>query len=381
MDAAPKKRKNSRRRNGEGSTYRHKNGWRTKLTRGTQTVTAMGRSEQESRRLAKEKLAKLPLPDDSLMTESVNMLFGEYMFNWLTKKHVKEITNTTYRRYESLARRHIIPALGHLKIREINKNHINALMESMDDRGQSPRSRQQARALLSAAFKRALQDDLISANPVTRSRGVKVDSPEIHPLSKSEVLQLLRLTLDPYMQARVRIAVLFGLRQGEALGLQWKDVDLEKGQIFVWQQLQKVNGVYVWVKLKSKFSVRTLDLDPMTISALRAHKSFQNANRLGMGELWQDNDLVFPGAKGQQMNSHTDFTHWQKALASAGLPVKRLHDARHTAATLLYDAGMDIETIRRFMGHASVLLTSRTYVHHSSRQMKGTADAIAAFGM
>jgi hypothetical protein len=95
MDAAPKKRKNSRRRNGEGSTYRHKNGWRTKLTRGTQTVTAMGRSEQESRRLAKEKLAKLPLPDDSLMTESVNMLFGEYMFNWLTKKHVFQPNSTS----------------------------------------------------------------------------------------------------------------------------------------------------------------------------------------------------------------------------------------------------------------------------------------------
>lgn len=381
MDTAPKKRKNSRRRNGEGSTYRYKNGWRTKLTRGNQTVTAMGRSEQESRRLAKEKMAKLPLPDNSLVADSTNLLFGEYMINWLTKKHVKNITNTTYRRYESLTRRHIVPALGHIKIREISKNHVNAFIENMDEQGQSPRSCQQARALLSAAFKRALQDDLVSSNPVTRSRGVKVDSPQIHPLSKDEVLQLLRLTVDVYMQARVRIAVLFGLRQGEALGLQWKDVDLENGQIFIWQQLQKVNGVYVWVKLKSKFSVRTLDLDPMTVIALRAHKSAQNAQRLSMGELWQDNDLVFPGSKGQPLNSHTDFTHWQKALAIAGLPVKRLHDARHTAATLLYDAGMDIETIRRFMGHASVLLTSRTYVHHSSRQMKGTADAISALGL
>ena len=193
-------------------------------------------------------------------------------------------------------------------------------------------------------------------------------------------MTLLDQTVDTYMQARIRIAVLYGLRQGEALGLQWKDVDLDKGQLFIWQQLQKVNGLYVWVKLKSKFSVRTLDLDPETVTALRAHKSSQNLQRLSMGESWQDNDLVFPGAKGQPLNSHTDFTHWQKALASAGLPIKRLHDARHTAATLLYDAGMDIETIRRFMGHASVLLTSRTYVHHSSRQMKGTAEAIKAMG-
>ena len=340
----------------------------------------MGRSEQESRRNAKEKLAKLPLLDDSLVVDSENLLFGEFMVAWLTKKHVKNITDTTYRRYESLTRHHVLPALGHMKLRSITKNHINAFIEKMDESGQSARSCQQTRALLSAAFKRAVQDDLVAVNPVTHSRPVKVDTPQIHPLTCEEVKHLLSVTQDTYMQARTRIAVLYGMRQGEALGLKWNDVDLDKGEIFVWQQVQKVNGVYVFVKLKSKYSVRTLELDPATILALRAHKVAQNAQRLALGEEWQDFDLVFPGLKGQPQNSHTDFAHWQKALATAGLPMKRLHDARHTAATMLYDQGMDIETIRRFLGHASVLLTSRTYVHHSSRQMKGTAEAIKAMG-
>ena len=380
MEQTVKPRKTTRRRNGAGTTYRHKNGWRTKITRGSQTVTAMGRSEQESRRLAKEKLAKLPLMDNSLVIDSDNLLFGEFITAWLTKKHVKNITDTTYRRYESLTRLHILPELGQIKLRSITKNHINNFIEKMDERGQSARSCQQTRALLSAAFKRAVQDDLVSINPVTNSRPVKVDTPQIHPLNLDEIKRLLEVTKDAYMQARTRIAVLYGLRQGEALGLQWKDVDLDKGEIFVWQQVQKVNGLYVFVKLKSKYSIRTLDLDSATVMALRAHRSAQNEQRLVLGGEWQDMDLVFPGLKGQPQNSHTDFSHWQKALANAGLPMKRLHDARHTAATLLYDQGMDIETIRRFLGHASVLLTSRTYVHHSSRQMKGTADAIKAMG-
>lgn len=380
MELVTKPRKTTRRRNGDGTTYRHKNGWRTKITRGNQTVTAMGRSEQESRRKAKEKLAKLPVLDNSLVAESANLLFGEFITAWLTKKHSKNITDTTYRRYESLTRHHILPALGHMKIRAITKNHINTFIEKMDEEGQSPRSCQQARALLSAALKRAVQDDLVSVNPVTHSRPVKVDTPQIHPLTCDEVKHLLEVTRDTYMQARTRIAVLYGMRQGEALGLQWNDVDLDKGEIFVWQQVQKVKGVYVFVKLKSKYSVRTLELDNATIAALRAHKVEQNAQRLALGEEWQDFDLVFPGLKGQPQNSHTDFAHWQKALATAGLPMKRLHDARHTAATMLYDQGLDIETIRRFLGHASVLLTSRTYVHHSSRQMKGTAEAIKAMG-
>jgi integrase len=253
-------------------------------------------------------------------------------------------------------------------------------MELMNANGQSARSCQQARALLSAAFKRAVQDDLIGENPVKRSRSVKNDGTEIHPLSLEEVKALLEATDDIELQARVRMAVLYGLRQGEALGLQWKNVDLEKGTIFIWQQLQKVDKSYVFVKLKSKSSVRTLELDSETLASLKAHKASQNSKRLLMGSDWQDFDLVFPGLKGQPMNSHTDFNKWQKALAAANLPTKRLHDARHTCATLLYDQGMDIETIRRFLGHASVLLTSRTYVHHSARQMRGAASALSSLG-
>jgi len=370
-----------KRRNGDGTTYKYKGGYRTVITRkGFKPITAMGRTEQESRRKAKEKLAQLPSLDSSLVKDSESLLFGEFITAWLTNKHAKNIADTTYRRYESLTRLHILPALGHMKIRNISKNHVNAFIEKMDEEGQSARSCQQTRALLSAAFKRAVQDDLISLNPVTHSRPVKVDSPQIHPLSVEEAKHLLEVTQDAYMQARTRIAVLYGMRQGEALGLQWKDVNLDSGEVFVWQQIQKVKGSYVFVKLKSKYSVRTLELDSATINALRAHKAAQNTQRLKVGDEWQDFDLVFPGTKGQPQNSHTDYFRWQKALAAAGLPEKRLHDARHTAATMLYDQGLDIETIRRFLGHASVLLTSRTYVHHSSRQMKGTAEAIKTMG-
>ena len=159
----------------------------------------MGRSEQESRRLAKEKLAKLPILNNSLVIDSKNLLFGEFMTAWLTKKHVKNITDTTYRRYESLTRLHILLELGHLKLRSITKNLINSFIEKMDEMGQSARSCQQTRALLSAGFKRAVQDDLVTVNSVTNSRPVKVDTPQIHPLSLDEVKHLLKVTKDAYM--------------------------------------------------------------------------------------------------------------------------------------------------------------------------------------
>jgi integrase len=166
------------------------------------------------------------------------------------------------------------------------------------------------------------------------------------------------------------------MRQGEALGLQWKDVDFNKKTVFIWQQIQKIEGAYEFVKLKSDDSIRTLEIDDETLAALKAHKIQQNMDRLAKGDQWEDQDLVFTTTIGKPIDCKTDYRQWHRALANAGLPKKRLHDARHTAATILFDQGLDIEVIRRFMGHSSVLLTSKTYVHHSARQLKGAADLI-----
>ena len=369
-------RKKSRRRNGDGNTYRHKNGWRTVISHKGHTVTAMGRSEQESRRLAKEKIKALPIYDGSFVPAAAKLTTGEFLTNWITKKHKTSIAATTYRRYASLINIHIIPALGTIKLQAVTKNHVNALMLQMREKGQSARSQQQARAVLSAAFESAMEDDLVASNPVAKSRTISLDSAQIHPLSLTEVQTLLAKTTGVQMQARVRMAVLYAMRQGEALGLQWKDVDFNKKTVFIWQQVQKIEGVYEFVKLKSEDSSRTLEIDNETLAALKAHKVQQNMDRLSMGDQWEDHDLVFTTSTGKPIDCKTDYRQWHRALANAGLPIKRLHDARHTAATLLFDQGLDIEVIRRFMGHSSVLLTSKTYVHHSARQLKGAADLI-----
>jgi integrase len=369
-------RKKSRRRNGDGNTYRHKNGWRTVISHKGHTVTAMGRSEQESRRLAKEKIKALPIYDGSLVPAAAKLTTGEYLTNWINMKHKTSIAATTYRRYASLINVHIIPALGSIKLQAITKNHINALMLQMREKGQSARSQQQARAVLSAAFESAMEDDLVVSNPVLKSRTITLDTTQIQPLSLTEVQILLSKTSELQMQARVRLAVLYALRQGEALGLQWKDVDFNKKTVFIWQQNQKIEGTYQFVKLKSEDSIRTLEIDEETLAALKAHKVQQNLDRLAMGNKWKDHDLVFSTSIGKPIDSKTDYRKWHRALSNAKLPLKRLHDARHTAATLLFDQGLDIEVIRRFMGHSSVLLTSKTYVHHSARQLRGAADLI-----
>ena len=273
-------RKKSRRRNGDGNTYRYKNGWRTVISHKGHTVTAMGRSEQESRRLAKEKIKALPIYDGSLVPAAAKLTTGEFLTNWVTKKHKSSIAATTYRRYASLINIHIIPALGAIKLQSITKNHVNALILQMRENGQSARSQQQARAVLSAAFESAMEDDLVATNPVVNSLTITLETSQIHPFTLTEVRTLLSKTTGVQMQARVRMAILYAMRQGEALGLQWKDVDFTKKTVFIWQQIQKIEGTYQFVKLKSEDSIRTLEIDDETLAALKAHKVKQNMDRL-----------------------------------------------------------------------------------------------------
>jgi integrase len=102
----------------------------------------------------------------------------------------------------------------------------------------------------------------------------------------------------------------------------------------------------------------------------------QNTARLAMGEKWQEWDLVFPAKDGSPLHPKVDYKAWQDSLKACGIAKHRLHDARHTAATFLFDKGLDVELIRRFLGNSSVELTAKTYVHHSKSQLSKTAEII-----
>ena len=361
-------------RNGEGNTYRFRNGFRTVIESKGRVVTATGRTSSESKNNAKAKLKSLP-NTEGMKKEAKNLYLGDFISTWLDDEHKRQIAHSTYIRYRSLLTTHILPALGKRKIQEISKTEINSLINLMERKGLSARSQQQTRALLSVALNHAVKEELIVFNPVLKSNSIRQNRQEIHPLNLSEAKLLVREHEGTVMEARLRIALFYGLRQGEALGLQWKDIDFQTSQIQINKQLQSVEGKKVFVELKSKSSKRTLELDSVTLDSLQRHKL---AQMTGHPHGWNPLDLVFPSEAGEPKDDRVDSRQWHRALAFCTVEDRRLHDARHTAATILYDQGADIEVIRRFLGNASVELTSKTYVHHSSRALKGAAKLIGS---
>jgi integrase len=367
--------KHGRSKNHTGHTYELNGRYRTVIRYKGRTVTAMGDTKTESNRAAQQKLKALPEAIHLLDADAAKIKLNEFLPAWLENKHKNKVAYTTYKRYVGLMNKWILPSLGRMKLQEINKKHINRLMDSMEGKV-GPRSRQQARALLSATFAAALRIDYVLENPVLKSDEVEYKKNEVNPLKLTEVLAILNYSLGTSANPRWRLACFYGLRQGEALGLRWSNIDFENKTIKICEKMQTIDGIRVHVPLKSKSSNRALELDDATIESLKIHRKLQAERRLALGPDWVDMDLVFPAANGKPLNPKVDFNNWRAILKECGIPQHRLHDARHTAATILYDNGMEIELIRRFLGNASVELTSGTYVHHSSRQLRGAADLI-----
>lgn len=160
------------------------------------------------------------------------------------------------------------------------------------------------------------------------------------------------------------MALAVGLRQSEAPGLQWSDVDLEVGTLSVRRGLHRVAGKgLVYEEPKSDRSRRTLALPSQLVESLKAHRAAQLEERLSAGSLWQDHDLVFAQVTGQPIDRHADWQAWKTLLRKAEVREVRLHDGRHTAATLLLSSGVHPRVVMELLGHSQMRTTTDTYSH------------------
>ena len=369
--------KMTRKANGQGHTYKVGNSYRTAIRKGDHVVTATGSTAQESRKRAKAKLESLPnLAGRSNGLPKSKLQLREFLSNWLEEEHKHHIAHSTFKRYQSLAKFHIYPIIGSIELRKLTANHINSMITVMREGGQSPRSQQQARALLSVALQEAERKDYIVINPVKKVRNPQLKRIEVDPLALADVKRLLITYEGTYMCARLHTALICGLRQGEALGLTWDDADLENRTLNIRKQIQIIDGIQVFTGLKTDKSRRLIALTDETVAALKAHRSLIERLKLrGVGN-WLENNLVFPNELGGFRSPTVDYSEWKKALKLCGIAPKRLHDARHTAATLMYSQGIGIETISRALGHSTSAITSKLYVHNSVEPQKKAAEVM-----
>ena len=367
----------ARRANGNGHTYKVGNSYRTVIRKNGYVITAMASNPQESRKKAKEKLAAQPnLGNSENQGEARKLKLGAFLTQWLIDEHQQTIAHSTFKRYRSLTNHHINPCIGDIELQKVTPQHIYRTLRVMKDGGQGVRSMQQARAVLSVALASAEDKGFIGSNPVKKVKNPSGSQSTFTPLTIEEVRRLLETFSGTYMSARLHIALICGLRQGESLGLRWQDVDFEKGMLHLKTQIQMVDKKPTFASLKTSRSTRSVALTEETVQALLLHKELVQRMREQAAGLWEEWDLVFPRVIGSPRSATVDSDEWHRCLSLCGVPRRRLHDARHTAATLMYSQGIGIETISRALGHSSSAITSRLYVHSAEEPLRVAAEKL-----
>jgi integrase len=245
--------------------------------------------------------------------------------------------------------------------------------------GLAPRTVQYIHTTFHKALKDAVADGLVQRNV---TEGIKAPRPrkqEVNALSADQTRAFLHAARGDRFEALFVVAVHCGLREGELLGLRWADVDLYAGTLAVRRTLSETKTGYIFEAPKNSKG-RNVGLTSSAKDALRCHRAAQNQERLQAGSLWHDQDLVFPSYKGTAMNAkNLTSRYFKPLLAKIGLPHSvRLHDLRHTCATLLLSRGVHPKFVQELLGHATISITLDTYSHVLPSMGDQTAAAMEA---
>jgi integrase len=264
----------SKRGNGEGGITRHKKSGLYMARYTVQTATGAKRKTiyGKTRREVDEKLTQAKGERDrGLYFDADNLKVSEYLNRWLKDSVRDTVRPTTYERYEQIVRKHITPALGRIKIKNLTPAHVRGLYRGKLDTGLSPRTVQYIHVTLHKALKQAVADGLIARNATEAVKPPQVRREEIRPLDRDQVKRLFETISGDRLEALYVLAVTTGLRQGELLGLKWDDVDLEDGVIRVRRTLTTTKDGPQMAAPKTKSSRRSVKLTQSAVEALRSH--------------------------------------------------------------------------------------------------------------
>lgn len=299
--------------------------------------------------------------DRGLIFDAGTLTLAEYLDKWLP--NIKgTVRQRTWERYEQIARIHLKPFFGCNKLKDLTPTHVRSLYRQKLDKGSSPRTVQYIHTTLRKALRDAVSDGLIPRNVTDGIKAPKPKKKEINPLDSAQTKMLLSEVRGDRLEALYVLAAHRGLRQGELLGLKWKDVDLEAGALQVRRTLSLTKEGHVFEQPKNGKG-RSVELTEDATKALRSHLTRQLAEIEMLGDDYQDQGLIFPGEHGQPMRPYTLTGKLEKILKRAGLPRIRFHDLRHTCATLLLSKGVHPKFVQELLGHATISITLDTYSH------------------
>ncbi|GAA0670396.1 site-specific integrase [Streptomyces thermocarboxydovorans] len=402
--------KRTRRANGESAIYFGKDGrWHARVPMGYKDdgtpyrrhLTRPTRKDlvEEVRRLEKQR------DEGSARQPGKPWTVEKWLWHWVENIAKPVVSENTYAGYEVAVRVHLVPGVGKHRIDRLEPEHLESLYRRMQRNGSKPATAHQAHRTIRTALGEAVRRGHAAKNAAALAKPPRIEEEEaeVEPYSLEEVQRLLIEVNKRRNSARWMLALALGLRQGETLGLRWSDVDLDNEYLKLRRNRLRPkyrhgcpeaspcgraaagycpNRVQVrreTKNTKSRAGRRAVPLPGPLVAMLRQHAEVQERERKAAGNLWVESDYVFTKPLGGPLSPNTDYHDWKRLLEDAGVRDARLHDARHTAATVLMLLGVPDRVIDQIMGWepgTSARMRAR-YLHVPDAMLKDVARKIA----
>ncbi len=296
---------------------------------------------------------------------------------WRDYVERRNLSARTRHLYKGMLDDRIFPCLGGYKLRDIRPQTLNRFYAGLTADGLTGTTANKYHCLLHIMLKCAVRWQMIAVNPADAVEPPKLDTKEFTAYTEEQAHEMLgALKQAPTQwQAYVLLALYGQLRRGEMVGLDWKNV--EGNTVKVVQSAIYVPGEGIKLKApKTASGVRSVVIPRPVVDALRRWKAEQSAQHIALGEMWQECGAVFTQWDGRRMHPDSATQWFRSFLQRNGLPHIRLHDLRHTGASLLIASGMDIETVKNRLGHSKASTTMDIYGHAYAKNDARAADLL-----
>jgi integrase len=327
-------------------------------------ITKSGYPTKAAARQALREMADTLVSDFPVHSLTV----GEYLDSWLAGKH--SLKPSTRAHYSDAIRLYLKPHIGHIQLRELRAHHIDRMYSAIAlgqrNKPLTPSSIRRVHACLRSALNTAARRRLIVHNPT-----LYVELPPENPKRPTPwTATQCRTFIDAIQCDRLaplyHLLITTGMRRGEAIGLRWSDVDLDRDLLVISQQITPVRGRSEIGAPKTRKGARLVPLDPATVAVLRTHRDAQARELTELGLAWREDGLVFIREDATAVMPDYVSKHFVALTRKAGLPRIRLHDLRHSHASMALEAGIDVKVVSERLGHSNTAITSDIYTHVST---------------
>ena len=318
--------------------------------------------------------AGLPMGDTSRV--------GPYVEWWLETLEAKASSGTksvnTVDNASGLMRKWIVPVLGTRRLIDLTPEDVESVLAHIVAEGKARRTVARVRSYLGQALAVAERRGKVSRNVARLAEMPATPAPiEKRSLTPDQAQMLLEAVEDERLEALWLTGLLLGLRPGELTGLTWSDVDLEVGTLMVSGSMKIERGRLHLGETKNPGSRRPLKLPDRVRDGLRRHRKRQAEDRLRVGSVWHQSDLVFTTSIGTPINPNNLRRSFRALTEKAQLPGRWVpNELRHSAATLMYESGVPLEAIADILGHSNTRMLEQHYRHATGRVLDEHVDVM-----